>query len=67
MALLSRVIQHRSLLQIIIDRSQLLEREKFLSNDLALILIYDQVFGTRVRGKFKVRTFLITADILFAK
>ncbi len=55
MALLSRVIQHRSLLQTILDRSQLLERETFLSNDLALILIYDQVFGTRVRGKFKVR------------
>jgi hypothetical protein len=55
LALLSRVIQHRSLLQTILDRSQLLERETFLSNDLALILIYDQVFGTRVRGKFKVR------------
>ncbi len=48
-------MQHRSLLQTIVERSQLLEREKFLSNDLALILIYDQVFGTRVRGKFKVR------------
>jgi hypothetical protein len=54
LALLARVIQHRSLLQTIVDQSKLLEREKFLSNDLALILIYDQVFGTRVRGKFKV-------------
>ncbi|CAF1342463.1 unnamed protein product [Rotaria sordida] len=53
LALLSKVIQHRSLLQTIIDRCQLLEREKFLSNDLALILIYDQIFGPRVRGKFK--------------
>ncbi|CAM4810609.1 unnamed protein product [Rotaria magnacalcarata] len=53
LALISRVIQHRTLLQTIIDRSQLLEREKFLSNDLALILVYDQVFGTHVRGKFK--------------
>lgn len=55
MALISRVIQQRTLLQTIVDRSKLLERETFLSNDLALILIYDQVFGTRVRGKFKVR------------
>ncbi|CAF3789340.1 unnamed protein product [Adineta steineri] len=53
LALISKVIQHRALLQTIIDRSQLLEREKFLSNELALILIYDQVFGTHVRGKFK--------------
>ncbi|CAF4783778.1 unnamed protein product [Rotaria sp. Silwood1] len=53
LALLSKVIQHRTLLQTIIDRCQLLEKEKFLSKDLALILIYDQVFGTRVRGKFK--------------
>ncbi|CAF1684538.1 unnamed protein product, partial [Adineta ricciae] len=53
LALLSRVVQHRSLLQTIVDRSQLLERETFLANDLALILIYDQVFGTHVRGKFK--------------
>ena len=51
---MSRVVQHRSLLQTIVDRSQLLERETFLANDLALILIYDQVFGTHVRGKFKV-------------
>ena len=49
------MIQHRALLQTIVDQSHLLERETFLSNDLALILIYDQVFGTRVRGKFKVR------------
>jgi hypothetical protein len=54
LALLARVIQHRSLLQTIVDQSRLLEREKFLANDLALILIYDQVFGTHVRGKFKV-------------
>jgi len=66
LALLSRVIQHRSLLQTIVDRSQLLEREKFLANDLALILIYDQVFGTRVRGKFKVciLTFMFS-DLVF--
>lgn len=51
------MIQHRDLLQTIVDRTQLLERETFLANDLALILIYDQVFGTRVRGKFKVRRF----------
>ncbi len=57
MALISRVIQHRSLLQTIVDRSQLLEKEKFLANNLALILVYDQVFGTRVRGKFKVLDF----------
>jgi hypothetical protein len=57
LALISRVIQHRSLLQTIVDRSQLLEKEKFLANNLALILVYDQVFGTRVRGKFKVLDF----------
>ena len=56
------MIQHRALLQTIVDRCQLLEREKFLSNDLALILIYDQVFGTRVRGKFKVRISLLQLD-----
>jgi hypothetical protein len=60
-------MQHRSLLQTIVERSQLLEREKFLSNDLALILIYDQVFGTRVRGKFKVRMsiFMVLDRIFF--
>ena len=55
MALLSRVMDHRILLQMIVDRSKLLERENYLSDDLALILVYDQIFGTRVRGKFKVR------------
>jgi hypothetical protein len=65
LALLSRVIQQRSLLQTIIDRSQLLEREKFLSNDLALILIYDQIFGTHVRGKFKVRMSTWVFEIIF--
>ncbi|CAF4480589.1 unnamed protein product [Rotaria socialis] len=63
LALISRVIQHRTLLQTIIDRSQLLEREKFLSNDLALILVYDQVFGTHVRGKFKVCTLEWSSEI----
>jgi len=56
LALISRVIQHRELLQTIVDRIQLLDRETFLANDLALILIYDQVFGTGVRGKFKVNS-----------
>lgn len=53
LALLSRVIEHRDLLQIIVDRSNLFQRETHLNNDLALILIYDQIFGTKVRGKFK--------------
>lgn len=50
------MIDQRELLQSIAERSKLFERETHLSNDLALILIYDQLFGTKVRGKFKVKT-----------
>lgn len=65
MALLSRVTEHEELLQMIVDRTQLLQRETFLANDLAMILIYDQVFGTRVRGKFKVRILHLISSMIF--
>ncbi|CAF0806136.1 unnamed protein product [Didymodactylos carnosus] len=53
LALVSRCVKNRTILQTIVDRSKLLEREQFLSNDLALILVYDAIFGVGVRGKFK--------------
>ena len=45
---------YKKLLKKIVKRSKMLEREKFLGDKLATLLVYDVLFGMGVRGKFKV-------------
>jgi 25S rRNA (cytosine2278-C5)-methyltransferase len=52
-ALVSKILQYRNLLNKIIKRSKILEREQYLGETLAQLLVYDVLFGTGVRGKFK--------------
>lgn len=49
-----RTLGSQKLLKKIIKRSKILERENFLGEKLAQLLIYDVLFGQGVRGKFKV-------------
>ncbi len=51
-----KVLKHRKLLVKIIKRAKLLDKEQFLGDILAQILVYDVLFGVGVRGKFKVWT-----------
>jgi putative methyltransferase len=46
-------ISYKKLLNKIIKKSKLLDREKFLGDKLAQMLVYDVLFGMGVRGKFK--------------
>lgn len=48
-----RTLNSQKLLQKIIKRSKMLERENFLGEKLAELLSYDVLFGQGVRGKFK--------------
>ena len=45
---------YQKLLNKLIKRSSLLERETYLGEKLAQLLVYDVLFGIGVRGKFKV-------------
>jgi 25S rRNA (cytosine2278-C5)-methyltransferase len=47
------VLQHKKLLIEIIEKSKILEKEQFLGEVLAQLLVYDVLFGIGVRGKFK--------------
>jgi hypothetical protein len=49
-----KAISYKKLLNKIIKKSKLLERETFLGDKLAQVLVYDVLFGMGVRGKFKV-------------
>jgi hypothetical protein len=49
-----KTLCYQKLLNKIIKRSKMLEREKFLGDKLAQLLVYDVLFGFGVRGKFKV-------------
>jgi hypothetical protein len=49
-----KTLSYKKLLNKIIKKSNILEREKFLGEKLGQLLIYDVVFGMGVRGKFKV-------------
>jgi hypothetical protein len=49
-----KTISYKKLLNKIIKRSKILERETFLGDKLAQVLVYDVLFGMGVRGKFKV-------------
>lgn len=48
-----KTLSYQKLLNKIIKRSKLLEREQFLGQKLAQLLVYDVLFGMGVRGKFK--------------
>ena len=43
----------------VLDRTGLLKLERCLRNDtdLAMVLLYDHLFGRRVSGKFQVKLF----------
>ena len=49
-----KTLCYQKLLNKIIKRSKILEREKFLGDKVAQLLVYDVLFGFGVRGKFKV-------------
>lgn len=51
--LIMRSLACHKLLKKIIKKSKMLEREKFLGDKLAQLLVYDVLFGQGVRGKFK--------------
>jgi 25S rRNA (cytosine2278-C5)-methyltransferase len=51
--LIMKTLSYQKLLNKIIKRSKLLERERFLGDKLAQLLVYDVLFGMGVRGKFK--------------
>lgn len=46
-------LSYKKLLNKIIKKSKLLEREKFMGDKLAMLLVYDVLFGMGVRGKFR--------------
>ncbi len=48
-----RTLASQKILRKIIKRSKMLERENFLGEKLAELLVYDVLFGMGVRGKFK--------------
>ncbi len=48
-----RTLSCQKLLKKIIKKSKMLERENFLGDKLASLLVYDVLFGQGVRGKFK--------------
>ncbi|CAF0961982.1 unnamed protein product [Brachionus calyciflorus] len=51
--LIMKTLSYKKLLDKIIKRSKMLEKEKFLGDKLAQLLVYDVLFGMGVRGKFK--------------
>lgn len=48
-----RTLACQKLLKRLIKKSKMLDREKFLGEKLAQLLVYDVIFGQGVRGKFK--------------
>ena len=52
--LIMRTLSSQKILNKVIKRSKMLERENFLGDKLAQLLVYDVLFGMGVRGKFKV-------------
>jgi hypothetical protein len=52
--LVLKTLNYEKLLKKLIKHSKLLEREQFLGEKLAQLLVYDVLFGMGVRGKFKV-------------
>ncbi|KAI0978946.1 hypothetical protein GJ496_005795 [Pomphorhynchus laevis] len=53
LAQVSKTLKHEKKVDDIIERSGLLEREKFLDPCLAKLLVYDACYGTEVKGRFR--------------
>ena len=62
-----RTLCYEKVLKKIVKRSKMLEREQYLGEILAQLLVYDVLFGMGVRGKFKVDLFRLFFEILFVR